>query len=181
MNRGIAIAFVGLISLAGGCAGQARMVNYDDTTGSGTVAIANNTDVWPSYNMRAAKAMIESKVGPNYRIVSQGEVVTGQSTQNTQQTSVDQTQNKRNPNLPGLRETTTGTTTTQDIKEYRLTFVRVAPQGGPMGGMPGPGGVMQTGGTVPGAGLPQGTVPSPLPIGMQPVGGMQSPFAGGRP
>jgi hypothetical protein len=157
---------LGFIAAANGCASPARVVSYNREDGSGVVAIPDRSDTWPNYNYRAAKALIEKQVGPNYKIVSEGEVVVGQSTRNDQQTNTEQTANRRNPNLPGERQTTTGSVTQQNMTEYRLTFVRVAPavnSDQPYGGVPG--GIIQTGGVArTQQGPPPGTVPSPLPV-----------------
>jgi hypothetical protein len=125
MKRGIAVVIVGLVSLTGGCASQARVVNYNDVDGSGVVAVPSSMFLY----RRAAISLIESKVGPNnYRIIDEREVPVGQSTQNTQQTNTDQVQNRRNPNLVGERQTTTATSTTQNITEYQIKFVRLPAQ-----------------------------------------------------
>jgi hypothetical protein len=139
----------------------------------GTVAVPNNTDVWPFYYHREALALIEQKVGgKNYQIVSEGEIVTGRSTQNTQQTNTEQTANPRNPNQTGQQQTVTGSITQQNITEYRITFVRLQPgqpvNGAGMNGLPGPAqGVIQTGGPGPATGV----VPSVMPNTGAPAGG----------
>jgi hypothetical protein len=167
MKRLGVFALLGVIAAANGCASPARVVSYNREDGSGVVAIPDRSDAWPNYNYRAARALIEKQVGPNYKIISEGEVVVGQSTQNQQQTNTEQTANRRNPNLPGERQTTTGSVTQQNVTEYRITFARVAapanydqPAGGLPGGITPAGGIARTQ-----QGPPPGTVPSPLPVG----------------
>ena len=52
-----------------GCASPARYVETQGDTG--VVAIPSNSDVWPNYNRKAAMALIEKHVGPNYEIVEE--------------------------------------------------------------------------------------------------------------
>jgi hypothetical protein len=164
MRRGIAVAVAGLVALAGGCASPARYVERQPD--SGVVAIPTNAGLFARYNRHEALALIQQHVGPNYEIIDEREVVTGQSTTNNQQVNTEQVANRKNPNLPGERQVATNTTTTQDLKEYRIWYRRVAAPvrpDQPFGGVPGAN-VMQTGGMqAPGAG--QGVVPSVLPGG----------------
>jgi hypothetical protein len=161
MRRGIAVAVAGLVALAGGCASPARYVERSGD--SGVVAIPTNTGIFGKYNEREAQKLIQEHVGPNYEIVKQGEVVTGQSTTNNQQVSTDQVANRRNPNLPGERQVATSTTTTQDLKEYRIWYRRAGAPVRPDQPFGGAGyNVMQTGGTQPQG---QSVVPSVLPGG----------------
>jgi hypothetical protein len=164
MRRGIADALSGLVALAGGCASPARYVERQPD--SGVVAIPTNAGIFGKYNEREALKLIQEHVGPNYEIVKQGEWVTGQSTTNNQQVNTEQVANRKNPNLPGERQVATSTTTTQDLKEYRIWYRRKAVMGRPdqpFGGAPG-GNVMQTGG-LQSQGAAQGVVPSVLPGG----------------
>jgi hypothetical protein len=182
MRSGIAVAVAGFVALAGGCASPARYV--EQQRDSGVVAIPTNQGIFGKYNEREAMKLIQEHVGPNYEIVNRGEVVVGQSTTNNQQVNTEQVANRRNPNLPNERQVATSTTTTQDLKEYRIAYRRKAVMGRPdqpFGGAP-PSGVMQTGATQPqgSGGLAPGVMPSVLPGGG--VGGPTSYFApGSRP
>jgi hypothetical protein len=151
MKRGIVFAVLGLAALAGGCGTPARYVQKN--ADGGVVAIPANTNSWPGYNRREAEALIVKHVGPNFEIVEERQVVTGQRTTNEQRTDVEKTQNKRNPNLPGERQTTTGSVTTSDITEYQLVYRKVP---GPVPAQPyGP--ISPAGGTQPALqGLPMG-------------------------
>lgn len=161
MKRGIAFVLLGMISVAGGCASPAHYI--EQKADGGVVAIPDNSNTWPNYNVRAARELIAKHVGPNFEIVDQYQVKTGQTTRNEQQTNTDQTANRRNPSE---RQTTTGVTTTQDTTEWRIVYKKVAApvtREQPYGGNP-PAGVVQTGG-VAGQGPPAGVVPSVLPGG----------------
>ncbi len=164
MKRGVAFVLLGMIGVAGGCASPAHYVEQKGD--SGVVAIPDNSNAWPNYNMRAAKELMAKHVGPNYEIVDQYQVKTGQTTRNDQQTNTELTPNRRNPNLPGEHQTTTGVTTTQDTTEWRIVYRRVAAPVNydqPYGGVPGTG-LAPAGGTT-AQGPPVGTVPSVLPAG----------------
>jgi hypothetical protein len=120
MKRIGVFAWVALVAAASGCASQAKYIEKKGD--SGVVAIPKNTDTWPNYHRREALALIEKHVGPDYEIVTQGEVVTGQTTLKNAQVNTEQTANRRNPALPGERQTATSTTTQQDITEWRIVY-----------------------------------------------------------
>ncbi len=158
MKRGITFALLGVLAAAGGCGSPAQFV--EKRTDSGTVSISDNTNYWPNYNRREALALIQQHVGPNYEIIDERKVVTGQSTRNEQQTNTEMTQNRRNPNLPGERQTTTGSVTTQDLTQWQITYRKLPAVGDyPAPGVTPAGGAIRTG--RPGAGV----VPSVLPAG----------------
>lgn len=158
MRIGIAVAFVGLCALSGGCA-SARYVNQDAE--GGTIAIPSNRGAFAEQNRQKATELITKHVGPNYEIVDEHEVVTGQSTMNNQQTNTDFVQNKRNPNSPSERQITTGTTTQQNMTEWHITYRRKASAGSFNGGAPN--GLTPAGGVRP-QGPPAGVVPNVMPI-----------------
>lgn len=164
MRSGIAVALAGLFVLAGGCASPAHYV--EKKADAGVVAIPANTNAWPNFNRREALTLIEKHVGPSYEIVEEREVVTGQSTATNQQVNTEPVANRRNPALPGERQTAASTTTQRDLTEWRIMYRRrPGPAPGINGGTP-PSGVMQTGGVPPqGAGLTPGVMPSVLPGG----------------
>jgi hypothetical protein len=153
------------LSAAGGCASPARYV--EKTGDSGVIAIPNNTDAWPGYNMRAAKELIQKHVGANYEIIDQREVVTGQATTNNQQVNTEQTVNRSLPFLPAEKQTITNNTTQRDLTEWRIWYRRATtyrPE--PFIGDINTNGLAPAGGAprAPG-GPPAGTVPSVLPAG----------------
>ena len=173
MKRGITFALLGVLAAAGGCGSPAQFV--EKRGDSGTVSISDNTNYWPNYNRREALALIQQHVGPNYEIIDERKVVTGQSTRNEQQTNTEMTQNKRNPNLPGERQTTTGSVTTQDITQWQISYRKLPAAGDyPPPGVTPAGGVIRTGG--PGAGV----VPSVQPAGGTPTRGGTSYFTPAR-
>jgi hypothetical protein len=145
MKRGVAVALVVCLAGAGGCKSPARIVSLNRQDGSGTVAIPNNTDSWPTHYRSAAEDLIAKEVGPSYRILSEGEFVKGKS---------------RQLNLDG----NSATYTQQKLTEYRITFVRVPGPGVPQLA-PNVAGVVQTGGRGPAAGQapPPGKTPVATP------------------
>ena len=163
MNRvGVCALLLGL-TVAGGCASPARYI--EKTGDAGVVAIPANTNAWPSYNRREAIGLIQKHVGVHYEIVDEREVVTGQTTTNNQQVNTEQTVNRSLPFLPAEKQTITNTTTSHDIKEWRIWYRRVA---GPEPFI----GDINTTGLAPAGGAPRtlggppaGTVPSVLPAG----------------
>ena len=142
---GVAAILAGL----SGCASPAKLVSQDPLSGSGVVAIPENTDVWPTHNRRAAMALIEKYAGPNYEIVSEGRVATGQQVLNSQQVNGNQS---------------IGQTTTQDLTEWHITYRKKA---GPTTGLTPAGGMQPI--RLPGGGTPVqpagGIVPSMAPGG----------------
>ena len=163
MKRGITFALLGVLVAAGGCGSPAQFV--EKRGDSGTVSISDNTNYWPNYNRREALALIQQHVGPNYEIIDERKVVTGQSTRNEQQTNTEMTQNRRNPNLPGERQTTTGSVTTQDITQWQITYQRKFVPNPTVGDISNRG---TTPGLTPAGGLGAGVVPSVLPAGGAP-------------
>ncbi len=83
-KRLIAICAVGIVGLLSGCV-SARYVERNPD--SGIVAVADNTNQWPSYNRDKAMELIRNHVGPDFEIVKEEEVVTGKVTRNDQPVS----------------------------------------------------------------------------------------------
>src|SRR5687768_15789439 len=104
-----------------GCANARYIQKAGD---EGVVAVADNSDGWPSYNRTNALKLIEEHIGPDYEIVEEGEAVTGRSTVNTQNTDRQPTSSRKFPYLTGERETTTAMSLTSDLKEYRIHYRR---------------------------------------------------------
>lgn len=130
---GVAAMLAGL----SGCSSQSHYVSRASQTGTGVVAIPDNTDVWPNYNMRSAIAMIEKDVGPNYEIIEQCAVTTNRPTVRDQHS---QTEHVRNPNQinpsPSI-DLNPAAPSTHEVTEWRITYRKVdAPATG--------GGVQQT-------------------------------------
>ena len=154
-------AAAALVACLSGCA-QVKEVSYDPTTGSGVIAIPSDAGIFDGMNRRAAKALMEKRVGPHYDITHEDLVTIGQQTTNSQQVNGNQTM---------------GQSTTQDLTELRLSYRKVsvgslldARQGGSIQQtryMPGSGsGVQPAGGLVPSVlpvnhagGVPMGTCP----------------------
>jgi hypothetical protein len=130
------------MGLGSGCA-NARFVHKSGD--EGIVAVSDRSDSWPSYNITNAKKLIESHVGPEYDVIEEKEVVTGNVTTNQQNTNRDTAVNPFVPFLQAENEVTTTTTSTNPIKEWQIHYRRRmgAPVGTPFGG------IRQTGGTIP--------------------------------
>jgi hypothetical protein len=125
------------------------MVRWDGT--NGVVAIPHNDDTWPEHNREHAEALMKEKCPRGYTVVSEEEVVVGQ---------VQHTQANSDHIAPGLRRTTESTST-EDKKEFRITF-RSADAPAPVVTAP----VRQTGAIVPLNPPPPGGLPvSPVPVG----------------
>ena len=151
---GVAAVLAGL----SGCASPARYV--ETQSDSGVVAIPANTNAWPSYNLNAARALIEKHVGPNYEIVEEREVATGQQVLNNQQVNGNQS---------------IGQTTTQDLTEWRIAYRKKA---GPTTGITPAGGMqpIRLPGSDPAVRPAGGIVPSAAPNGgVIPAGGAFAP------
>ena len=166
MNRTL-LGVAALVAGLSGCATPAKDISFDAATGSGVVAIPANTDAWPTYNRSQAMALIQSRVGADYEIVEEREVVTGQTTSSNRQIDTQQTVNPNIPILPAEKKTISDTQTTRDVTEYRIAYRKKAggydPRTGfknEMGGVPAngvrqaqfqgdAGGVQNAGGLVP--------------------------------
>lgn len=157
-----------------GCASPARYVEKSVGGDSGIVAIPANTDEWPNHYRQAAIAKIVEHVGPDYEIIEEKEVVTGQAIVNNQQTNTEKTANRANPQLgPGERQTVNNTTTTMDRTEYRIAYRKR------VGGLPSQyGNIIQTRYPAPGPGAAPTVVPAggiPTTPSSQPSGRVPSP------
>ena len=140
MVRSILLAAVAAVGLTGCAGGGARYVAKQ--ADGGVVAIPADTDAWPTHYRKKAEELMARHVGPDFEVVSEGEVVTGQSTNHDQKVQRDKTFNTTNPFLPAEKDTINTTTTTRDITEYHITYRRrsaapmggaaVAPAGGPV-------------------------------------------------
>jgi hypothetical protein len=138
----VALSAAALAVGLSGCATPARYVERQP--GAGVIAIPANTDTWPTYNRRAALALIEQHLGSGYEIVEEREVATGKTTSNNQQVRNEETINTAVPFLPANRQTVTNTTTTRDVTEWRISYrKRAEPAADPPGDPPG-GGVRRT-------------------------------------
>lgn len=115
-----------VVSAGSGCMQQARVVKFDKETGMGVVAIPENTDTWPTYYRSAAMDKIKENAPyyANTEILSEGEVVIGQETQNNQR--VENRKLGKDGKPVGDLTTSVATTTTTDKKEYQIEF-RIRP------------------------------------------------------
>ena len=107
-----------LLLVAAGCS-NARLV--DDNTTGGVVAVPDNSDGFPHYNMSRAKELIAKQCPKGYTITDQGEFITGTTTT---------TSNKQESTEFSLiswifRDVKTGTqatTETVNKTEFRITY-----------------------------------------------------------
>lgn len=114
---GVAFAMVAGLS---GCASPARIVHQE--ANSVTIAIPENTNVWPTYYRDEARKMaataIPNPINNGGQEVKVGETVT--NSQNTDRRDIGGQNNK--PKL-GELTTSTNSTTVQNKTEYHMTFV----------------------------------------------------------
>jgi hypothetical protein len=124
------------IGLGSGCT-NARYVHKAGD--QGIVAVMDRSDSWPSYNITNAKKLIEAHVGPEYDILEEKEVVTGNQTTNQQNIQRDTAVNPFVPFLQNEQQTTQTTTTTTPVKEWQIHYRRrMGTQVGNAIGGPGP-------------------------------------------
>jgi hypothetical protein len=122
MGRGVILALFAVASAqAAGCNSAQYVVKQQD---GGVVAIPANNNVWPFHYRDEALTLIRQHVGSNYEIVDERSVVTGTTTTNNEQTNREQVYNKKNPNLPGERDYTTGTVTSNQNTQWQITYRR---------------------------------------------------------
>ncbi len=113
------LACLAAMSIAG-CS-NARMLNSTPT--GGCVAVANNSDSWPSYNMTKAKELMSKQCPKGYRIIREEEVVTGQDVVNN-----TQRETKDVPLVKGVSaqvQQTRNTTEVRDRTEYRIWYEKI--------------------------------------------------------
>lgn len=166
MRRLLVFAAAMAVASSVGCS-NARYVHKSGD--EGIVAINDDTDGWPNYNRTNAKKLIAAHVGPDFEIIEEREVATGQIDTTHQDTNRQAAFNPNNPFLPAEKETTTTTTTTTPKTEYRIVYRRAARTGiaiGSGGSIPPPqgGSVLPASHTSPAAlsGAPGGIAPPDL-------------------
>ncbi len=103
-----------------GCS-SARMISMD--ANGGCVAVADNSDVWPSYNISKAHELIKKQCPGDYEIFKQEEVVVGQTTTRNRERNT-----KEVPLVKGVvldvQENQRDTTTVSDRTEWRIWYRR---------------------------------------------------------
>ncbi len=126
-----------------GC-NHARLVQRSEN-GGGVVAIPDNTDSWPSRNMRRAKDLMAKQCPGGYVIEREQEVVTGQVTQTNTNTNRHGVPVLSAVGLGPTYEDQQTTVSATDVKEWRIWFrPKDAPPSTilPAGGLAPPGGVI---------------------------------------
>ena len=106
------------VLMAAGCTSP-RLVSQD--TRGGCVAIADSSDIWPSYNMTKAKDLINKQCPTGYTIVKQQEVVVGQQTTNSTERNSQEVPIAKGVAVD-VQQTTRNTSTTRDQTEYRIWY-----------------------------------------------------------
>ena len=153
----------GIVALTGvGCA-NARYVQQDQH--GGIVAMSRNSEG----NREKAMKLITDHVGPDYQIVEEREVVTGQETTNHANTQKELTSHSEIPFLPAERRTTVTTSTTRDLTEYQIVYRRQGTISSPplVNGVPV---VQPAGAQVPALAKPLPTGGIPAGVTVQPPG-----------
>lgn len=156
-----------------GCATPARDISWDPLSGTGVVAIPDNSNTFPTYYRNEALALIEKHVGPNYEIVEEREVPIGQTTLNNHHVN---------------NESMLGITTTKNLTEYHIAYRKKTLPTTVTPGLPGSGsvhptqyrsgaggmgtssGVQPAGGPLPGSAAGTSLAPSVAPV--NPAGGL---------
>jgi hypothetical protein len=109
------------ILVMSGCSNSARLVSSDSL--GGCVAVANNSDSWPNYNITKAKELMNKECPKGYRIIRQEEVPIGQEVvHNTQRETKDV------PLVKGVSaqiQQTRNTTEVHTRTEYRIWYEKV--------------------------------------------------------
>jgi hypothetical protein len=126
------LVLLSLMALAG-CE-TAHVVSKDAY--GGVVAIPQKSNSWPFYHYDKALALIKKEC-PDYEILSEGQVVTGQMTTNRDSTETQNRDLTPKGSRWGATATTTDTTQTTEVRnrtEYRITYRRKGAP--PMVGMP---------------------------------------------
>jgi hypothetical protein len=94
----------------------------------GIVAVPDDSNVWPTYNHDRAIKLIQEHVGPDYEIIKQEMVVSGQYTTNNQQ--VTQVPVAIDPDLPFLtrnQQVVTNNQVVQDKHEWYIYYRKRGP------------------------------------------------------
>ncbi len=157
---GVLALCAGLTAGACGC-NNARMVQWNGTTG--VVAIPRNDNVWPENNREHAEALMREKCPSGYMIVNEEEVVTGQVQHTHVNTSQSGNQTLASLHLDSVNTHTNETTTTEEKKEWRITFQSATAP--PVMAPP----ILRTGAVAPAAVVtpptPPGLPSQPVPVG----------------
>jgi hypothetical protein len=119
MNSWKLVVTVALAGLSVGCAGSARYVTRN--AADGVVGVPDGTNHWPYHYRDKAMAMIRDHVGPDFEIVKEEEVVTGQVVQNDQNIDTEQHPTIV-PWMQNQSQRVQNTTTTRDVTEWRITY-----------------------------------------------------------
>ena len=120
MRRLALPGLVGLLCASLGCA-NARSISR--TADEGIVALADNSDSWPSYYRTKGRKMIVDHVGSDYEIVEEKEVTVGYTTIQNQQVTSEPTFGTI-PFLPAERQTTITNSTQTPQKEWQIHYRR---------------------------------------------------------
>jgi hypothetical protein len=122
------VGVVAVVAGLSGCAAPPHFVSKASDAahpGTGVVAVPDDSDSFPSYNMRSAKELIVKDVGPNYEIVDQRLVtVTRQNLRNQHA----QTERVRNPNqIMGFtpEPPKMDGPNTHEVTEWQITYRKV--------------------------------------------------------
>jgi hypothetical protein len=131
-----------------GC-NHARLLQRNGN-GGGVVAIPDNTDSWPSHNLRHAKDLMAKQCPGGYVIEREEEVVTGQVTHTNTNTNRHGVPVLSAVGLGPTFEDQQTTVTTEDQKEWRIWFrPKDAPPSANLPGLVPAGGPAPPGGVIP--------------------------------
>ena len=112
------ILYAGLFAVIG-CTGPARYVTKQGT--DGVVSVPDDSNRWPHYYHNQAVDLIRKHVGPDYEIVKEERIATGQITKNDQRI-----EKEKNPSIlpwvSGESQRIKNTATTTDVTEWQITY-----------------------------------------------------------
>jgi len=129
MRRVLAVCCAGLLVASLGCANTRQVSRNAD---EGIVALADNSDSWPSYHRTKGRKLIEEHVGAEYEIVEEKEVTVGYTTTQNQQVTSEPTFGTI-PFLPAEKQTTVTNSTQTPHKEWQIHYRRRAAPSGTAG------------------------------------------------
>lgn len=119
MRWSFVFALLAATVATGGCASQAKYI--ERKTDTGIVAVPDDTDTWPNNNRKAALALIEKHVGPNFEILDERTVPTGRVARNSLP-ETNEALNPRNQAYPAKRPISATPTQQEEATEYRITY-----------------------------------------------------------
>jgi len=118
------LGVVAMVAGLSGCAAPPRYVSKASETAPGVVAIPDDTDDFPSYNLRSAKELIVKDVGPNYEIVEQKLVTVQRPNVRNQHAQTERVRQPGQINPFTNEPPATDGPSTHEVSEWQITYRR---------------------------------------------------------